>query len=340
MTISTSLGRFTSQTKFSNKGPKNKHLVPEVHLRAKRLLEISAQEENSAFEVHPIFVCYYRKLKNGKQCTCQIESIDRDTTKQEKSSISLSDFLINTPTLLQTKDNCPICFNTGFIGGYERLGCFSHILDSTSNFETSNISLEKSRPYIFRPNNKEGHITWNIIIPKYFEHIEDLAIRWDIEPSEWRLELNGSIVTSDVLEAEKGNEVEFTLYMREPRSKQSGFFSIFIIYNVANSLIPANFPNITESLTADMNIVQDINTPQSVYFDNTLKQIYTTDMFIDTRYQKIWRVLEIENNDPFSQVIDHKTTCRVCRDFEENYLIPNKLLIGKYPIKDLYTFIL
>lgn len=340
--LSTNMGSFIkTHVPLTNKGPRNKHLVPEVALRSQRILRVAAKEEKQAFQVHPIYCAYYKKLRNGRQCTCRVESIKRDVDKtSQDGAIQLADFLIDTPRLMPAKDNCPICFDSGFVGGYDRTGAFTLTLDYTYQHTTEIVRVEKDRPYIFRPADKEGYVSWKVKIPKYFDSVLDVAIRWDQEPLEWRIDVNGIAMSEEVLLESRNDEVDINLYMKDADNQKAGVYCVFITLKVSDdSLIPSNFPNISTSLTADFNVVNEITSPQSVYFDSTLDKVETTDLFIDTRFMRLWRVLEIEHNRPYDEAIDYRTQSRLVRDFETNHLLPNKLIAGKYPISNLYTFV-
>ena len=341
MGISTTHSRYIPR--ISKKDPRNRHLVPEVNLRTKRYMEVAALEENNAFTVHPIYCAYYKKLNHGRLCTCREDQINKDIQETaEQKPIAIADFLLNVPQLLPTRDNCPICFDVGFVGGYQRMGSISHVLDYTFPAKTSGgVRVEKSRPYIFRPSDKIGKVTWNLRIPKYFDRIEDVAIRWMQEPKEWALIINNNEFNKDEIEVNKNMVVDIELSMRDANNPDAGCYAIFMVFGISEDvLIKANFPNLTKSLTADFNITNEIQSPQPVYFSSELDRCDSTDLFIDTRFHRLWRVLEIETNAPYGKVIDYKTNARVIKDFERAYLVPNKLLAGKYPMIDFYTFVI
>jgi len=343
MAISTAVGNFVPGFPV-NRDPRNKHLIPEVSVRAERILKGVAKEENSAFAMHSVYCCYYHKLKNGRPCTCRYDRLEVDVERTaEDKAIVLSDFLLNVPQLVPDGDSCPICLDTGFVGGYERTGTFSIVLDPTlAHNTTAGVRLEKSKPYVFRPSNVSGDITWTITIPTYFTNVTDVAIRWDEEPEEWSVKLDNVTLTEDLLEDSKGEEVTIKFSMTDGSNKAAGMYCIFLVFNVSDSyLISSNFPNIETTLTGDMNIVNDITSPQSVYFDDAVGDCLTTDLFLDTRWNKLWRVVSLETNAPYENIIDRKTQSRIVRDFEKHLMIPNKLLVGYYnKISDYYTFVI
>jgi hypothetical protein len=341
MTISTTVGRFVPN--FPSKDPRNRHLIPEVSTRAERILKGVVSEENAAFGIHSIYCAYYHKVRNGKPCTCKVDRLDNDIkTTEVNKSIKLSDFLLDVPQLLPVKDNCPICHDTGFVGGYERIGTFQTILDYTYSFSLSKVRVEKSRPYVFRPNNETGSVTWSVTIPKYFTSALDVVIVWDEEPEEWSLTLEGLSITAELLEQSKNDTVDITLNMKDGNNEKAGCYCVYLIFRTTDDyLIPGDFPNITKSLTADFNIMNEIQSPQTVNFDNSIGKCYTSDLFIDTRYYKTWRVIEFEENAPFENTIDFRTQARVVKDFEKHLLMPTKLISQSYKdITNSYTFVI
>jgi len=333
--ITTSMNKLLNEV--SSKDPRNRHLIPEVSLRAKRILEGVVKEETSAFAVNPVDVVLYQRLTNGRICTCKDESIKKDLSNLEQTSISLSDFLVNVPTLLKTKDSCPICFDIGFVGGYNRIGYQTIVFDSTLKYNYSNVMLNKTRPYWFSATNKSGYISWSFVIPKYFSNVADLAIKWKKEPSNWSIEINSQIIDEDIICSNKGQRVTLTLKMKDS-SGEAGVYAIFLVLTQAEPYLPSDFPNLTRSLTGDMNIVNEITSPFTVYFNSKSKKLNTTDVFFDMKYSRLWRILEIANTDPMEQIIQFECSCRLVRDFEISYFLPNKYILKYYPIE--YTFVI
>lgn len=336
--ITTSM--FRLNPKVSDKDPRNRHLIPEVSLRTERILDGVIKESANAFAVNPIPVVLYKKLDHGRNCSCKSQAIDKDKTNAELSSnLSLNDFLVKIPTLLPTKDSCPICFDVGYVSGYARKGAMTVVLDSTlKNTVSNSVQIKKERPFWYMATNVLGKVSWNLTIPRYFTSVLDVVIRWKKEPTVWKLEVNNQTITSDLLDSLKGEQVTFSLKMKDS-SGEAGIYAVFIVFEISTKDYPADFPNLARSLTGDMNIVNEITTPITVIFNAQVEKLNTTDIFLDTRYYRMWRILEINHTDPMKKVIQLETQSRMVRDFETSYFLPNKLIAKNYYNYENYTFV-
>jgi hypothetical protein len=125
---------------------RNKHLIPEVTTRSKRILSAAAEEMDVANSVVDRKAEYYRRKKSGKECTCRISSVERNKDEAKQEGTSLVDYLLYNDTL-ENVDICPICFNTGYVGGYDRVGVNTLTLDSTERYRLDKVDLVKERPY-------------------------------------------------------------------------------------------------------------------------------------------------------------------------------------------------
>ena len=316
---------------------RNKHLTPEVSLRAKRLLHTAALEENSAVVVHDIPMAYYKRNVFGRQCTCNIERIEKDVIEKASDILSLNDFILDVPKLFPTQNNCPICYDTGFVGGYERWNCFTLTLDSTLT-NTRDLLYESTRPYVFRCSDKDNAIVWNVDIPKYFEQVLDVVICWEEEPAHWNLKIDSTNFTVGVLEASQNDNVDIVLTMRDTDNPKAGLYCIFLVFELSDSLISGDFPNLTKSLTADFNVMDEL-AAITVNIDNKVTSIATSDVLLDMRHNRLWRITEYEENNPYGSPIDWRLQCRPVKGFEKNLFVPNKNLLQNYNPQN-YTYII
>ncbi len=343
MTTTTSITNIMNQNK-KGLGVRNAHLKVEARKHTKRVVERAVEETKVAFQVNPTWCAYYKRLTSGRRCTCKEESrIDNYEDKYKTEGLNLSDFLINVPQLVPTDDVCPICFNTGFVGGYGRLGSINMCFDYTNASTYSKIVVNKERPYWFNcKTNKPAYIEWEVIIPTYFKDITDIAIRWKEEPRNWSLLLNGSAISKELLFNSIGQTVTLRLEMKDGSSKGIGLYAMFITFSVNdNYLVPSNYPEITRSASGEMNIVNEISSPQSVYFDTHVTQVDNTDLFIDQRWRRLWRVVEVLDKIPMEDIkIYWETQARLVRDWELYYTLPNKTIRGIYKSAEVYSFIM
>lgn len=189
-------------SKISSKQARNTLLMPEVRTRASRILEGAARELFVSNSFYPKTVELYKRLTNGRACSCTNKEITVEKTQDK--SLFLSDFVLKFDGKLnKTLDECPICFGVGLVGGYSRVGCISLVLDSTSP-NSSSIDKTLNPPYFFKANNKMNTVTWKIEIPKYFTHVVSIAIEWKEEPAEWSFTVDGKPYRNSYLECKQG----------------------------------------------------------------------------------------------------------------------------------------
>lgn len=338
------MGTSTSITSLTNipRDARNRRLVRDTPGILSTALQRVSDEEVNALTINPTLVAYYKRLLNGRRCTCKDSSLEDAYNKEElETAISIDEFLVRIPTLSSAKASCPICFETGYVGGYERVGCKTVVLDYTSKPTISKIQVNKLRPYWYQALSRTGTITWTTRIPKYYTKIVDLIIAWKEEPRSWLLQVDNQDFSESYIRSKKGNNVAFSIKMKDKSNENAGIYAIFIVFAVASSyLVNADFPNLNKTVTADFNINNDIVSPIQINLDRTVTTLNTTDVMIDSRFNRVWRVLEIINNEPIAGVILHRETqSRVVREFEHIYQIPNSIIKDVYPSLEKYSYI-
>jgi len=321
-------------SKIKSKQGRNTYLIPEVQLRSKRILEGASQELVSAINFYPKTVELYKRLENGRQCSCTNKAIEKE--KEDTSALFLSDFVLNfNGSLNENLDECPICFGSGLVGGYNRVGCYGMILDSTlANISTIDKTLDP--PYYYRPNNKLNTVSWEIEIPKYFKRIACIAIKWKEEPSEWSFTIDNNPYSNSYLLSRKGETVTFSLSMKDGNNANAGLYCIFIQLVISNENIPADMPRITQAYTGELNISDEPQGNITVNFDKSSGTLSTKDVIIDD-LGYIWRILEIENINPMNVSIGYTCQARLCRNFENYFILPSKTINKMY--SHSYTFV-
>ena len=317
---------------------RNAHLFPDIAPRVQTFLERASFEEEQAFRVNPTLVSLYKRLNRGRRCSCLDLFDENPVETNTPEPVSLEQFLLRVPKLLPTVESCPICFDTGWVGGYERVGCFTVTLDSTFRHNKSKVKLVNTRPSWFLSTTSTGQVAWFVDIPNYFLGAE-VYIRWNQRPTTWSLSLNGQPISFELLDSLKGvRACEFALSMRDGRDQNAGFFAVTLVFIVSSEhFLPTDFPNLTRTLTADMNIIHDISSPFTVHFDRKAR-IHTTDLFVDQRWKRCWRIIESLDVDPKNINIHHETQARLVRDFESRYFVPNRHVISTYHV-DSYDII-
>lgn len=328
--------------KSTPRDPRNRHLLPEAPRTSQRIMTGVAAEANNALDFNSNDLAYYKQLKNGSRCSCTLESIQDEVESQASSSkLNLSDFLLKVPSITQAIDFCPICYKTGFVGGYNRVGAFTACLDSVTNpIASGGINIVKERPYYFTPSNKNGTIEWDIAVPSTFSSVVDIAIRWKEEPARWNLYIDGQEPTEKNLIKAKGRKARIKLEMRDGSNPEAGLYCIFIVFGIASNIfVPSDFPQVNLAYTGELHIKDEIQSPVTVNVDNRAGDASTSDVFIDTWNNRIWRVITAASNTPMGELVGTALECRVVRPSEIYYYLPNKVIMRHYPNK-AFTFLL
>ncbi len=318
---------------------RNAHLIPEVTLRSKRILQQAQEEEERALDYYPNSIEYYKLLINGRRCTCKEEKIEFDQEKQKDAGASLDDFLFQHNLSLPDKDYCPLCFGNTYVGGYYKLGSSLIVLDATLTNRPYRTNLIKEKPYYFKPNNKWGYIKWRVSLPKYYDDITDVAIKWKEEPNEWEFLLNDEPVTKDLLLASKGQSVDFKVRMKDSINDNAGFYGVFIYFKISRVAIQADMPRHTVSYVGELNVIDETQNIITINFDKSIREVNTTDLVVDQN-GLLYRIIECEKINPMAINIASSCQARLVRAFEKYFLLPNKILYSTYNIKELYTFII
>jgi hypothetical protein len=316
-------------------GPRNEIIATEESIkRAEDLIKRIPPESNNAFKVHSYPIEYWTPLRHGRLCSCnfsdEVQTHDiPEGSYLENRPFNLHEFIMTVPQLLPSRDDCPICLSTNFVGGFFKYGSDIITLDSTVEHELSNLSLEKSSPYFFCPTQDQGTITWDVHLPKYFSNCS-LLVKWKGSPPDYYdIKINNEVPSKDLLFNNKNKTVTVTVTLSNitPHDTPIGLYCIFIILELSDNIIYANFPEITYSLDSEsFHKSNDINGPQTVILDNVISKPSTLDVFIDIKHNLMWAVTEITPKIAYNEKIETALQCRLVRSFEDYLAVPSKLL--------------
>lgn len=313
--------------KHQPKYGRNQHLVSEINERSKRILNQAKQECLAAFDAYSNPLEIWVPKVNGRVCTCN--SIVEPMDKKLVNETSMASFLFENTYEIHSSDFCPICFNQKYVGGYEKTNFLSTILDSTSSPTLNKASLIKDKPYWYKAT--DGSVTWKFFVPSFFSDYE-VCIRWKEEPKSWSLLVNN--LSLDNLINFAGEEVNLKLNLKDSTNSSAGVYAIFIYFKINSKVINSDLPRHTLSFTGELNVVDEtqssiaVNIPGNVV--NTKSVVIDQDGFI-------YRIIEVEHNDPYRIQISNNCQARLVRSFEKIYLLPSKLIKKYYNPK--FTFL-
>jgi hypothetical protein len=319
-------------TRTRTKDGRNAHLT-EAHNRAKKLLHQASREGDMAVRFYRDKVEYWKEISNGRPCSCTIDYLQREKEESEQNGISLDDFLLESVNeFLLSEDYCPVCFGNRIVGGYRRQGTTTIVLDATYPNKVEGVSLVREKPFYLNATDRWGSIYWKINLPRFL-FVESVAIKWKSPPRKWELLVDG----------EKINEKKFNTYSSQPADvelrmlgSEGGLYAIFIQLAVSETLINCDKPRWTVSYTGELNVRNEVQSSITANFGPSLKNPTSTDIMIDGDGY-IWRVVEVELNNPMEVNIGFTCQARLVRAFERYFILPSKRIQNKYG-SNHYTF--
>jgi len=227
------------------------------------------------------------------------ERVDSDTQGTEM------EYALGGPT----SKSCGICLNTGFVGGYAMVNANRIILDPT--FKVKRIFgghvNTTDKPYRFEITTG-GKVEFDIIVP-FFHRV--LAIRVMNNAKEVAIAnvtLNGAVVTIQNLVAAARTKVTIGV------SDVSEFTHLELILGYRNKEVYGDFPNF--SFTGDLTVEMALE-PVRVVLDPRVPMLQVYDLFTDTVYGFLWRVMEFEpQRDKYRNVYGWVANVRLVQRYE------------------------
>jgi hypothetical protein len=275
-----------------------KQLIPRIILRNRQ-----------AIQVDPHHFWFYQRKKQGLRCSCfAIES---------------------SPDGL-----CQVCFGTGVVGGYEKFGTTSEMLDTTY-------------PRINAVNVRQG---FEMQTRPVLFSLADGAIRgyvefeWEIRPSRKRLDI------FQVMSRQVGHGAYVEPFIRTPR--EEGFVAmnensinerlcdhkaivrvvlrrdnpdcpmpalshVYLRYKLIDDpRVRMDVPRVPESITlAEYGIFDSFST-MTGWLTDEVKSLSTEDFFKRIHDGTYWKSIEENPNRPLLQTTSHDVTLRLVQEFE------------------------
>ncbi len=273
-----------------------------------QLIPKIVQRSTRALTVNPKEYYYYMRKTVGRKCSC-------------------------TDTSQTAEGQCPICWHTGFVGGYNKYGTITEILDVTyPNTVLVNIEPnfnDLTRPTLFKLNSDslEGYITARLDIRANKQSIDYLAnifrrinrtsvtayIKTLTEP-------NYVLMTSNSLNSRLSEHFLYVkiIMTRVDSTIECPVFSHLVIrYKVKDDLhIIGDAPRRDESVALhEFGIYENFST-QAIYFDSTIKRFNTFDWLYRLDDTTRWKMIELSPNRPLGITTSTLVTTRLVQVFD------------------------
>jgi len=264
--------------------------------------QIQRHQHNSVtFDRRDIF--YYFKKIQGRECSC---------TKENNVA----------------EGKCPICFKTGWVGGFDKFGTQTEILDITHRFNSVNLRGDYTQRPVSLGLDKDsiyGMAIFNMEVRQNTKELDLLQII-DFRPDGANIVysifdgINWVGLTEDTLTAQLGQpnlqiKVEFTrLNASIPAPRLT---CIRIRYNLRNKLeLNSDWPHPKNSRALSEYGIFNQWTTAEVNLDNIIPVVTPEDWIYRSDRNERWKIIESDRNDPLQLNIGWNLTARLIHAFE------------------------
>jgi|PlaIllAssembly_1097288.scaffolds.fasta_scaffold06353_3 hypothetical protein len=277
----------------------------------------------ATLHANPRPVSYYQKLPVGQRCSCW----------------GLGD----TPQAF-----CASCFGTGFVIGYEKYGCATHMLDATSELSLVNVV----------PNRKLAMAPIPLaLIDKALRGSVEMAVRLQANVGVldcWQVYQSTPPGTAITLLVRTPTETAWTpateaevqarlhggvLLIRAELTRQSlttdkpYLRAIRLRYQLrsGDTRVLTNTPIGEDMLSVQEFGIVETFTALSFIFDDTLKLISPLDFMYDARTDRKWIVQSARNQNPYGYTLFWHVQARLAQPFDTINEFPLGVVIPPPP---------
>lgn len=321
-------------------GGRNQHLLPEIHARAKRMLLQAQQEHINANSSVVMQLCEVWKMKrNGAACSCTKEAIEAEKEEAKDSYLDLKNFLLNKELVPSgINERCPICYGSGFLGGYDLQGTQVTVLDATNLLRLKDASVVKERPWWIETPAKTSKVSWLVTVPKYAQDIYGFCIKWKEMPKKFSVEVNDEPLTTESLLSYAGKRVTVSVSVKDADTPGLGLYGLFCYFVTGSVLVNVDLPNWSRNFSGSLRIWEEVQETVTANFDARVNNLTPQDIFI-LKEGFIYRITEVEANRPLEVNISWNCSANLVRPNQHYYILPSKASLSKYPCENT-TFII
>ena len=294
-----------SKHNITTKAPsRTDQLIDAAHITARDILvpQIQKLQHNSiTFDRREIFF-YFKKIQ-GRECSCA-----------QENNVG--------------EGKCPSCFKTGWVGGFDKFGTQTDILDITHPFVSFNIQgdyaqrpatlgLEKEQTYgigIFELEVRQNTGTLDLL-----QIIDFKPEGTNLIYSVWN-GVGWVGLTEDNLVAQLGQQklkikIEFTRISIATATPK--FTCLRLRYNIREKLqLNSDWPHPKNSRALSEYGIFNNWTTTELNMDNTIPVITPEDWCYRSDRNERWKIIESDRTDPLQLNIGWNLTARLIHDFE------------------------
>ena len=272
--------------------------------------QIVANSRN-AVAVDRHYFYFFQRKRTGRRCSCQAVETSPDGL-------------------------CQICYGTGTVGGFDKFGYESFLIDWTSqklntvNLVPSFITTADVRPTYFTmaDNATTGFLETTVEIRPNRNKVDTVSINAFRQSKDNRItvyikaphesqfvKLTTNNLTPRLVNRSLNIRVEFV--KNNPEEQTPILSHIFCRYAVMdNPTIAVDFPRLQESILLAEYGIHDNFSTQTFYIADSLQRVTTEDFFHQIDSGQRWKPIEVNPNKPLNILTSHDLVCRVCQNFE------------------------
>ena len=283
-------------------------LIPQIANRTRNAISVDGRQ-----------VFFYQRLRSGRRCSCW--GGNESTPNPE----------------------CPICFNTGFAGGYLKWGTDLYQFDPSRVWSGVNVILNPLLgvpPWFTLEAGKiSGYLEWETFLEQAIYYGID-SWRFDYRKGKGSISLKFMLVGSDVdfvdfteealkqrILVANGGKFKFRIYLKRLTANDTSpmfltFWFRALMRSADQPILLVDIPRRSESaIMAEYGALETFTTIQFVFSDE-IKKINLEDMIIRLYDMTRWKVLEVSPNDPQNILTSHDIQARKVFQDEGMYQVP------------------
>lgn len=278
-------------------------LIPQIVKRSRNAVKVNRHD-----------FLFFQRMQSGRRCSC--------------FSIEQSPY-----------GGCLICFGVGIVGGYEKYGCGTEIIDVTRpgirmvnvepNFEA------RTRPVLFSliDGATRGWIECDVDIHANVRMVDVLQVR-DSVPDRRSQKVSALLqvgsdwqpLTEQTLSTQLGNHritirVEFT--RRLVTSPSPMLSHLYLRYRKMDTpLVIADIPRRNKSIILEEFGFSDRFETISLFLADEPRNVATEDFFVMIEEGTRWKVTDESENKPGGILTSHDVMCRLINSWEPYSQVP------------------
>lgn len=292
----------------------------EAEKRLHEVVEAAQQMSTNATFVHKTPILYFARTESNTRCPCREKVVVSDNlplaepgtsgnrididvstplfgsyqSEKEVAGQMMDDQLIDfdtpanqvlVPSLFGNATECPICFRTGTVPGYELIGHQRKVLCFCKDSDGYYLDQSLAVPCHKVDDREHGYVEFDLGIPLVFSTVKlGVYNRKDNVTTKARLSSEGQPLTLALLEALKGKMIRL-------RVQQVDFTHVVLQFKISDRGLYADFPQ--DQKPQDYNMF-DTTQPVQIVMDKSVPDVNTSDLLVKLPFNTLWKVSDYE----------------------------------------------